>query len=94
MPYKINQWTHHIDPLKMYEYLAAGVPCVATPLPACIEEEQVLTASTVEEFSFALDRALAVSDGEPLRAAARRSDWVELVRPVIDRLAELGLDRV
>lgn len=92
--FEVNDLTRAVTPLKMYEYLAAGVPCVATPLPACIEEEQVLTASTVEEFSFALDRALAVSDREPLRAAARRSDWVELVRPVIDRLAELGLDRV
>jgi glycosyltransferase involved in cell wall biosynthesis len=92
--FEVNDLTRAVTPLKMYEYLAAGVPCVATPLPACIEEEQVLTASTVEEFSIALDRALAVSDREPLRAAARRSDWVELVRPVIDRLAELGLDRV
>jgi len=34
MPYKLNEWTAHINPLKLYEYLAAGKPVVSTAIPA------------------------------------------------------------
>ena len=34
IPYKINRLTQGIYPLKLYEYLAAGRPVVATPIPA------------------------------------------------------------
>ena len=33
IPYAINQLTASIFPMKVYEYLAAGLPVVATPLP-------------------------------------------------------------
>ena len=34
IPFKQDQVTYHADPIKAYEYLAAGVPVVATDLPA------------------------------------------------------------
>jgi glycosyltransferase involved in cell wall biosynthesis len=34
IPYQINELTRGISPLKTFEYLAAGLPVVATPLPA------------------------------------------------------------
>ena len=34
MPYRRNEWTRNISPLKLYEYLATGVPIVSTPIPA------------------------------------------------------------
>ena len=33
IPYIESDWTRAVDPLKLLEYLAAGVPVVATPLP-------------------------------------------------------------
>ncbi len=32
IPFKVNRLTKNIDPLKIYEYLAAGVPVVSTPV--------------------------------------------------------------
>lgn len=32
IPYRLNQQTRHVNPLKVYEYLAAGKPVVATAL--------------------------------------------------------------
>jgi GT2 family glycosyltransferase/glycosyltransferase involved in cell wall biosynthesis len=34
IPYRINRLTSSVFPMKVYEYLAAGLPVVATPLPA------------------------------------------------------------
>lgn len=34
MPYLHNEWTDIARPLKLYEYLATGVPVVSTPIPA------------------------------------------------------------
>src|SRR6185437_3645903 len=34
IPYHLNEYTASVSPLKLYEYLAAGRPVVATPLPA------------------------------------------------------------
>jgi glycosyltransferase involved in cell wall biosynthesis len=34
VPYAINELTRSVFPMKVYEYLAAGLPVVTTPLPA------------------------------------------------------------
>ena len=33
IPYRLNEQTRHVNPLKVYEYLAAGKPVVGTALP-------------------------------------------------------------
>ena len=34
IPFKQDHVTYHADPIKAYEYLAAGLPVVATDMPA------------------------------------------------------------
>ena len=34
MPYRVNDYTKYIYPLKLHEYLATGRPVVSVPLPA------------------------------------------------------------
>ncbi len=41
IPYARNELTNSIFPMKVYEYLAAGLPVVATPLPALEGVEEV-----------------------------------------------------
>ena len=38
IPYALNDYTANVSPLKLYEYLAAGLPVVATPLPALLAQ--------------------------------------------------------
>jgi glycosyltransferase involved in cell wall biosynthesis len=96
--FQLTEMTQGVTPLKMYEYLAAGVPCVSTPLPACIEEPAVATASDPESFVARLEEALAAShDSEAIverRATARTHSWQARLRPAFDRLNALGVDRV
>ena len=91
--FQLNRMTEGVTPLKMYEYLAAGVPCVATPLPACVDEDEVETAADADAMVAAIERALK-ADPESLRSVASAHSWEENLRPVLDRLDELGLRRV
>lgn len=94
--FEVNEMTLGVTPLKMFEYLAAGVPCVATPLPACVATDGVVTADTVAAMIEAIAAALVVDGDEHLRLAevGARSDWSTLLAPAIEVLRSRGLDRV
>jgi glycosyltransferase involved in cell wall biosynthesis len=78
IPYAINDLTASVFPMKVYEYLAAGVPVVSTPLPALLGEEGIEFAADAPAFAAALERA-AGRDTAPRRAArshaAARHSW-------------------
>jgi glycosyltransferase involved in cell wall biosynthesis len=69
IPYARNELTESIFPMKVYEYLAAGLPVVATPLPALAGVAEVRTAADAEGIAGLLDAALA--DDAPQRGAER-----------------------
>jgi len=51
LPFVVNELTLSANPLKVREYLAAGLPVVATPLPEVVKLDSLLrTARTQEEF--------------------------------------------
>lgn len=57
IPYVTNQYTRSCFPLKVFEYLAAGKPIVATGLPELGEmEPDVVLASGLDEFVDAIER--------------------------------------
>jgi len=91
--FEVDRMTEGVTPLKMYEYMAAGVPCVATPIPACVAERLVDTAGDVAGMVSVIEKALD-SDGETLRAAARDHSWDKSLGPALDRLGNLDLRRV
>jgi glycosyltransferase involved in cell wall biosynthesis len=85
----VNDQTMSITPPQIYEYLAAGKPCVSTPLPACMRESEVVTAGDPAAFVEALEKSLvAVSPAEveSRREVGRKADWAERFRPVADLL--------
>src|ERR1019366_10659640 len=77
IPYARNALTESIFPMKVYEYLAAGLPVVGTPLPALAELADVATAREAEGLAELLDEALADRGhgrrAERSRAAAAHS---------------------
>jgi glycosyltransferase involved in cell wall biosynthesis len=97
MPYKINEWTRNIDPLKMYEYLAAGKPVVSTNIPSTRDFVPPLRiAHDARGFVSAIEEALAetsASEEQALRSLAARHDWNERVEEVSEHIAT-ALDRV
>ncbi|MHB8124881.1 MAG: glycosyltransferase family protein [Desulfitobacteriaceae bacterium] len=51
IPFKINNLTVNVNPVKLYEYLAAGKPVLATALPEVLKfSDHVAIANTKEDF--------------------------------------------
>lgn len=86
IPFKLNELTRAVNPIKLREYLAAGLPVVSTPLPEVeAYRPHVQTAANADAFAESCEIALkndnenAVSDR---RNAMRNETWdakVELI---------------
>jgi glycosyltransferase involved in cell wall biosynthesis len=73
VPFTTDQVALHADPIKVYEYLAAGVPIVATDLPALRRlGDAVRLAASHDEFLAQLDAAVA--EGRDARRAERQAE--------------------
>ncbi len=64
IPYAINDLTRSVFPMKVYEYLAAGLPVLSTPLPALEGVEAVTVVATPEQLVAAAERELAADSPE------------------------------
>jgi glycosyltransferase involved in cell wall biosynthesis len=64
IPYAINDLTAAVFPMKVYEYLAAGLPVLATPLPALAGVEGIDTVVDAEALVAAARRELAADSPE------------------------------
>jgi glycosyltransferase involved in cell wall biosynthesis len=67
IPYALNELTASIFPMKVYEYLAAGLPVVATPLPSLQGVEGVVMAADADSTAARLEELLA-DDTQEARA--------------------------
>jgi glycosyltransferase involved in cell wall biosynthesis len=95
IPHKINELTRNMNPIKLREYLAAGLPVVSSALPEVrAYEPEVRIADDADEWIVQIERA--VDDRSP-EADRRRSgmvageDWsvrVESIRREIDDLKQ------
>jgi glycosyltransferase involved in cell wall biosynthesis len=73
IPFKPTEVTFHADPIKVYEYLASGLPVVATEMPALKRLQHVVRlADSAATFAQQIDAALG--EGRAARAAERRNE--------------------
>jgi len=83
IPFQVNELTYAVNPIKLREYLAAGLPVVSTPMPEvrCCEQ-WVILADGPAAFERGIAEALAVSP-ERRRAfveAMAQETWLEKVK--------------
>jgi glycosyltransferase involved in cell wall biosynthesis len=69
IPYAINDLTRSVFPMKVFEYLAAGLPVLTTPLPALEGVDAVEVVADASELVEAAERELTLD--RPERRAGR-----------------------
>lgn len=98
IPYVLSDYTRAVDPLKLLEYLAAGLPVVSTAIPEVLKyAAHVSVAHSDDAFVSAVGGALSVdraSACERGRAVARQHTWErrseELQRIMAEVVASRG----
>ncbi len=94
MPYRVNDYTRYIYPLKLHEYLASGRPVVGSRIHSLEKFPHLVALATgVDEWTEAVADALhPAANTEARRAArqasARRHDWRSLVEGVAKTMAQ------
>jgi glycosyltransferase involved in cell wall biosynthesis len=85
LPFASSAQTRAVYPLKLHEYLAAGLPVVATPFADLPGAEDVVHRVRDRDLVGAIEHALAADDGlqrARRRGIARQADWSVRVRQV------------
>lgn len=94
IPYRVDARMTYVTPLKLREYLSAGVPVVSTPVPEVARFAPFArVARTPAEFVAAIEQALAEggADARAARSAAMaRETWSARVAEVTRRVDEIA----
>ncbi|MBX5483243.1 MAG: glycosyltransferase [Myxococcaceae bacterium] len=93
-PFKVNELTLNSNPLKVREYLAAGLPVVSSAIPEVEKVGLCRIAHSTEEFVREVDACLAEGAGPSLERARRifHESWdarVEEIRQHVARVAAM-----
>jgi glycosyltransferase involved in cell wall biosynthesis len=104
IPHRLGPLTNTMNPIKLWEYLAMGLPVVSTPIASLDPlRDFVLAGSSVDEIACALDKAISTDTCEARVArreailhhtwAARADSAAECLLAVLDH-SDLGQSQV
>jgi glycosyltransferase involved in cell wall biosynthesis len=92
IPFKISSLTEAVNPIKMWEYMAMGLPVVTTALPEAGKYGDIIYhASGPEEFIKLIRQALKDKDvtrRERRMALARENSWEVRARQMLEAMTE------
>jgi glycosyltransferase involved in cell wall biosynthesis len=92
MPFRINALTLAANPLKVREYLAAGLPVVSTAIPEVEVLGQCRIADNEAEFLQQIEQALVEPGPREARSdAIRHESWAARLQEIAEYLAAFGL---
>jgi len=91
LPYETNPWTYSCSPLKLYEYLAVGLPTVSVDLPEIqVHKQFIHIANGFTEFS---DMILTSLSNESDRAKQKDYAANHLWQNKVDRMLQIMQDQ-
>jgi len=101
MPYRTDDYTKYIYPLKLHEYLATGRPTIGSRIRSLLDYTDVVTlVDTPKDWSAAISDALTPeANTEEKRAkrkeVAKRHDWNLVVQEIAEIIARrLGISSI
>ena len=94
IPFVDSELVHNCNPLKLYEYLSAGLPVVSTAIPEVqhLEDEYVRVSNSATEFVAECEYLLNTMDAEKsaaLSASMSDSSWESRVATITKILHDL-----
>ena len=88
IPFQVNDVTHGVSPLKLFEYMARGKPVVTTAMREAQHYEHVLVARDREEWVRLLAEAIDLGRDPAFRSSlqrmARANTWEQRIGTLID----------
>jgi glycosyltransferase involved in cell wall biosynthesis len=95
IPYRLNEFTNNVSPLKLYEYLAAGKPVVSTKLAGLADFKDIVRIADTKE-GFIKEIALSLTEDDQglvqrRRDAARENSWerrLQFVSGLMEKMDE------
>ena len=94
IPFKLNDVTHAISPLKLFEYMAAGIPIVTTPMVEASRYPVVLATSQAAEFSEKINQACQLKHDSDylnqLKKTAQENTWDARALQILDAIQKTG----
>lgn len=96
IPFTSNANSDYINPVKMYTYLAVGIPVVTTWLKECRDKEPLVYATrSNEEFLSAIRRCIqrdvSATDENERIEFANKNTWAIRAKSAADKLLEAGV---
>ena len=95
IPFRIDQVTHAVSPLKLFEYMAGGKPVVASDLMELQKYSEVLRAGTPSEWADKILEAIRLGKSPEvagsLRRTAEKNSWRRKVEQVLASMSKANL---
>ena len=93
IPFKINPLTEAVNPIKLREYLSAGLPVVSTPMPEVLTYNKwIRTANSADELIDAVEQILTEPRELSLQRSSAMADevWPAKLDQIIQALYRSG----
>jgi glycosyltransferase involved in cell wall biosynthesis len=97
IPFKVDSITQTMNPLKMYEYMAVGLPIVSTDLPEARPFSEVIRISkTHEEFVNLIENELRTNSQEKIQRRieiAKENSWEKRADQISQIIAKKSIKK-
>jgi glycosyltransferase involved in cell wall biosynthesis len=91
LPFKVNELTKSVSPVKLYEYFATGKPVVATALPECMKYDTVMIMdkdSCIEQIDKAIEFIGNETYMQKSLAYAKENSWDRKVEKIANAISD------
>ena len=89
IPFRVSQMTEAVNPIKMWECMAAGIPVVTTALPEAQGIHEIYYSANDDEFIMNIRRALNEDPAQFRQARvslAQRNTWLARARQILQAI--------
>jgi len=93
LPFRVNDLTKSVSPVKLFEHFATGKPVVSTALPECMKYETVFIAD-INDFIMKIDEAIKfIDDDKYIESSynyAQDNSWDSKIKKIVEKIKILN----